>query len=88
MKVLSLLVSFAAAVSALAIKQADVAQDLKSLVSSSLSVSVELPARWSDYNTPVPHVVVKVETEKDVAAIVCSCPRSAYGCHHHCLRLF
>ena len=72
MKVLSLLVSFSAAVSALAVKQTDVAADLKTLVSSSSSVNVELKARWSDYNLPLPAVVVKVQAENDIALIVCS----------------
>lgn len=68
MQVLSLL-AFVAAVSALAIRQADVAADLKSVLNSS-SVNVEIKARWSDYNAPLPAVVVKVQAEKDVATIV------------------
>jgi hypothetical protein len=70
MKVLSLLVSFAAAVSAFAVRQADVARDLKTLVSSPSSINVELRARWSDYNAPLPAVVVSVQAEKDIAIIV------------------
>ena len=81
MKVLSLLVSFVAAASALAVKQADVATDLEALVSRS-SVSVEVKARWSDFNAPLPSVVVSVQAEKDIAIIVslavlyCWCNRS------------
>jgi hypothetical protein len=70
MRVLSLLFSFAAAASALAVKQTDVAKDLETLVSSPSSVNIEVRARWSDYNAPLPSVVVSVQTEKDVATIV------------------
>jgi hypothetical protein len=72
MKVLSLLVSFTAAVSALGLKQTDVATDLKALLSSPPSVNVDLKARWSDYNLPLPAVVIKVQAEKDISLIVCS----------------
>lgn len=74
MKVLSLLVSFAAAASALAVRQADVVSDLKTLVSSPSSVNVEIRARWSDYNAPLPAVVVSVQAEKDIATIVGAAP--------------
>jgi hypothetical protein len=78
MKVLSLLISHAAAVylqvSALAVRQADVASDLKTLVSSPSSVNIELRARWSDYNAPLPAVVVSVQAENDIATIVGSGP--------------
>lgn len=76
MKVLSIL-SFVAAVSALAVRQTDVAADLKGLVTSPASVSVELRARWSDYNSPLPAVVVKVQAEKDIAVIVSSAGQSS-----------
>ncbi|KAF2846305.1 FAD-binding domain-containing protein [Plenodomus tracheiphilus IPT5] len=72
MKALSIL-SFVTAISALAVRQADVAADLKDLVSTPASVSVELRARWSDYNAPLPAVVVSVQTEKDIATIVKYC---------------
>jgi hypothetical protein len=75
MKVLSLLVCFAATVSALALKQNDVASDLKNLVPDS-SVNVEVKARWSDYNAPLPSVTVTVQAEKDIAKIVSSTTRS------------
>jgi hypothetical protein len=75
MKVLSLLASLTAAVSALAVKQTDVAADLKALVSWPSSVNVALRAKWSDYNLPLPAVVVKVQAEKDIALIVCSSTR-------------
>lgn len=70
MRVLSLLISIAAAVSALAVRQTDVAKDLETLVSSPSSVNVEVRARWSDYNAPLPSVVVRVQNDKDVAKIV------------------
>ncbi|KAF1942364.1 FAD binding domain-containing protein [Clathrospora elynae] len=75
MKVLSLIVSFAAAVSALAVKQTDVASDLKHMVSSPSSVSFDLRARWSDYNAPMPAVVVKVQSEKDIVTVVKYCTK-------------
>ncbi|CAO2658605.1 Nn.00g063280.m01.CDS01 [Neocucurbitaria sp. VM-36] len=74
MRVLSLL-TLVSAVSALAVRQTDVAQDLKGLVSSPSSVTVELRARWSTYNTPLPAVVVKVQTEKDIALVVKYCTK-------------
>ncbi|KAI4629525.1 uncharacterized protein J4E87_003789 [Alternaria ethzedia] len=76
MRVLSLLVSFAVAVSALAVRQTDVAKDLETLVSSPSSVNVEVRARWSDYNAPLPSVVVRVQNEKDVAKIVKYCTKT------------
>ncbi|KAI8934141.1 hypothetical protein NX059_008896 [Plenodomus lindquistii] len=75
MKVLSIL-SFATAVSALAVRHADIVADLKSLVSNPASVSVELRARWSDYNAPLPAVVVSVQTEEDVAAVIQKCTKA------------
>ncbi|EMD97789.1 hypothetical protein COCC4DRAFT_200932 [Bipolaris maydis ATCC 48331] len=75
MKVLSLLVSFAAAVSALALKQRDVASDLKNLVPGS-SVNVQVKARWSDFNTPLPSVTVTVQAEDDIAKIVKYCTKA------------
>lgn len=71
MRVLLSLLSAVTAIAAVAAGTPIVAQDLKGLVSASSSVSVELPARWSDYNAPLPAVVVNVTTEKDVAAVVC-----------------
>lgn len=78
MKVLSLLVSFAAAVSALALKQRDVASDLKNLVPGS-SVNVEVKARWSDFNAPLPSVTVTVQAEDDIAKIVSSTRQWAFA---------
>jgi hypothetical protein len=52
------------------VRQADVARDLRTLVSPPSSVNVELRARWSDYNAPLPAVVVSVQAEKDIATIV------------------
>ena len=78
MKVLSLLVSFAAAVSALALKPNDVASDLKNLVPGS-SVNVEVKARWSDYNAPLPSVTVTVKDENDIAKIVGSITQCLCG---------
>ncbi|KAH9881459.1 hypothetical protein IAQ61_000184 [Plenodomus lingam] len=75
MKFLSLL-SFVTAVSALVVRQDTVAADLKKLVSTPSSVSVEIRARWSDYNAPLPAVVVSVQAEKDIAAIVKYCTKA------------
>lgn len=72
MKIFSIL-SIVSAVSAFAVRQADVAADLKKLVSTPSSVSIEVQARWSDYNAPLPAVVVSVLIEKDIAAIVKYC---------------
>lgn len=69
MRVLSLL-TLVSAVSALVARQPDVASDLKSLVSTPSSVSVDLRARWSEFGAPLPAVVVRVTAEKDIAAIV------------------
>ncbi|KAF1849778.1 FAD binding domain-containing protein [Cucurbitaria berberidis CBS 394.84] len=74
MRVLSF-ITFVSAVSALVVRQTNVAQDLKSLVSSPSSVTVELRARWSTYYAPLPAVVVKVQTERDVALIVKYCTK-------------
>ncbi|KAF2714945.1 FAD binding domain-containing protein [Pleomassaria siparia CBS 279.74] len=52
-----------------------VANDLKSLVSTASSVSVDLPARWSDYNLPLPSVVVNVASENDVAIVIKYCTK-------------
>ncbi|KAK2063696.1 FAD binding domain-containing protein [Colletotrichum caudatum] len=57
------------AVSALATRTPNVADEIKALVSPSSSVAVDLRVRWSAFNAPVPAVVVNVTTEKDVAAV-------------------
>lgn len=59
----------AATVAGAAIRAPAVAEDLKQLVASS-PVAVEYRARWSDYNLPLPSVVVNATSEKDVAAVV------------------
>ena len=64
------MLTLVSAVSAYAVRQTDVVQDLKGLVSSPSSVTLELRARWSEYYAPDPAVVVKVLTEKDIAVIV------------------
>ncbi|KAF2128902.1 FAD binding domain-containing protein, partial [Dothidotthia symphoricarpi CBS 119687] len=64
-----------AAISAIALKAPVVAEDLKALVSTSTSVSVELRARWSDYEAPELGVVVNVTTERDVATVVKYCKK-------------
>lgn len=69
MRVLLCLQLWIAAISALALRASSIAADLQSLVSSS-PVSVELRARWSSYNAPLPSVVVNATSEKDVAAVV------------------
>lgn len=60
------------AVSALAFRAPSVADDLRAVVSPdcSVSVSVDLRARWSDYNAPTPAIIVNVTSERDVAAVV------------------
>ena len=65
------MVSFAAAVSALALQPKDVASDLSKLVPGA-GINVEIKARWSDYNAPLPSVTVSVKTEEDVGKIVSS----------------
>ncbi|KAJ4365116.1 hypothetical protein N0V83_008734 [Neocucurbitaria cava] len=74
MRVLSLL-TLVSAVSALAVRQPDVASDLKSLVSTPSSVSVDIRARWSEFGAPLPAVVVRVTAEKDIAVIVKYCTK-------------
>ena len=64
------LFQFVSAVSAFALRQIDVAQDLKNLLSSPSCVTVTLPARWSTYQAPHPAVVVDAQTENDIAAVV------------------
>lgn len=71
MKGLIVLLSAVSSVTALAFRAPAVAQDLAALVSVPSSVSIELQARWSDFNAPLPSVVVNVTSEKDVAAVVC-----------------
>ncbi|KAF9693118.1 hypothetical protein EKO04_008652 [Ascochyta lentis] len=73
MRFLLSLLSVVTAAAAVAVRTPSVAQDLKALVSTSSSVSIELQARWSDFNAPLPAVVVNVTTEKDVAAIIKYC---------------
>ncbi|ORY11359.1 FAD binding domain-containing protein [Clohesyomyces aquaticus] len=63
------------AVSAIVIRAPAVAEDLKKLVSSS-AVSIEARARWSDYNLPLPSVVVSPTSENDVAAVVKYCAKA------------
>ncbi|KAF2788207.1 FAD binding domain-containing protein [Melanomma pulvis-pyrius CBS 109.77] len=60
-------------ITALAVRAPSIAGDLSSLVSTASTVSVELRARWSDFNLPLPAVVVNVTSEKDVAAVVKYC---------------
>ncbi|KAF2469540.1 FAD binding domain-containing protein [Lindgomyces ingoldianus] len=62
-------------VSALVIRAPAIAEDLKKLVSAS-SVSIEVRARWSDYNLPLPSVVVSAANENDVAAVVKYCAKA------------
>jgi hypothetical protein len=71
MKSLILLLSAVSSVTALAIKVPSVAQDLAALESVPASVSIDIQARWSDFNAPLPSVVVNITSEKDVAAVVC-----------------
>ncbi|KAK1579946.1 FAD binding domain-containing protein [Colletotrichum navitas] len=61
------------AVSALTARAPNVANEIKARVSPSSSVAVDLRARWSAFNAPVPAIVVNVATEKDVAAVVKYC---------------
>jgi hypothetical protein len=70
MRVLLSLLLVITATAAVAVRTPSVAQDLEALISTSSSISVELKARWSDFNAPLPAVVVNVATEKDVAAVV------------------
>ncbi|WQF86757.1 Putative berberine/berberine, FAD-binding domain, PCMH-type, FAD-binding, type PCMH, subdomain 1 [Colletotrichum destructivum] len=62
-----------AAVSALTVRAPTIADDLKALVSTSSSVSIDFRARWSTFNAPSPAVVVNVTSEKDVAVVVKYC---------------
>jgi hypothetical protein len=71
MRVVFSLLSVATADAALAVRTPTVAEDLQALVSTSPSVSIQLQARWSDFNAPLPAVVVNVASENDVAAVVC-----------------
>ncbi|KAF1926972.1 FAD-binding domain-containing protein [Didymella exigua CBS 183.55] len=73
MKGLIVFLSSLSSVAALTIKAPTIARDLVALVSASSSVSVELQARWSDYNAPNPSVVVNVTSENDVAVVVKYC---------------
>ncbi|KAF2623315.1 FAD-binding domain-containing protein [Macroventuria anomochaeta] len=66
----------ASATTAVAVRIPTVAQDLAALVSTSSSVSIELQARWSNFNAPLPSVVVNVTSEKDVAAIIKYCTKA------------
>lgn len=59
-----------AAVSALTVRAPTIADDLKALVSTPSSVSIDFRARWSTFNAPSPAVVVNVTSEKDVAVVV------------------
>jgi FAD/FMN-containing dehydrogenase len=70
MRVLLSLLLVITATAAVAVRTPSVARDLEALISTSSSISVELKARWSDFNAPLPAVVVNVATEKDVAAVV------------------
>ncbi|KAH6629404.1 FAD binding domain-containing protein [Boeremia exigua] len=75
MKVLLTFLSACSGISALAIRAPTIAQDLATLVSTASSVSIELNARWSDFNAPLPSVVVNVTSEDDVAATVKYCTK-------------
>ncbi|KAJ4987033.1 FAD binding domain-containing protein [Stagonosporopsis vannaccii] len=75
MKVLLALLSAVSAASALAIRAPSIAQDLTALVLAASQVSIELKVRWSDFNAPLPSVVVNVSSEKDVAAVVKYCTK-------------
>jgi hypothetical protein len=70
MRVLLSLLLVITATADVAVRTPSVARDLEALISTSSSISVELKARWSDFNAPLPAVVVNVATEKDVAAVV------------------
>ncbi|EFQ34334.1 FAD binding domain-containing protein [Colletotrichum graminicola] len=63
------------AVSALTTRVPNVADEIKARLSPSSSVAVDLRARWSAFNAPVPAIVVNVTTEKDVAAVVKYCTK-------------
>ncbi|PSN68088.1 FAD binding domain-containing protein [Corynespora cassiicola Philippines] len=63
------------AITALSAPASNVARDLSSLISRSSTVSVELRARWSEYNTPQPAVIVNVTTENDVATVIRYCSK-------------
>ncbi|KAJ4405223.1 hypothetical protein N0V91_005382 [Didymella pomorum] len=76
MKGLIVLLSAVSSVTALAFRAPAVAQDLAALVSVPSSVSIELQARWSDFNAPLPSVVVNVTSEKDVAAVIKYCTKA------------
>ncbi|KAK1996672.1 FAD binding domain-containing protein [Colletotrichum falcatum] len=73
MKLFLILQLLVVAVSALAARAPNVAEEIKALVTPSSSVSVDLRTRWSDFNAPIPAIVVNVTTEKDVAAVVRYC---------------
>ncbi|KAH6988389.1 FAD binding domain-containing protein [Ilyonectria destructans] len=63
-----------AAAAALDISARSVATDLKSLVSSS-GVGVVLRERWSDFDAPLPAVVVNATCERDIKAVVKYCAK-------------
>lgn len=74
MKVWSLFSLAAATGYALARSQERVAADLKNLVAAPSQVDVKVRARWSDYNAPLPHVVVSIRAERDIALVVSQTP--------------
>ncbi|KAH7084837.1 hypothetical protein BKA63DRAFT_401906 [Paraphoma chrysanthemicola] len=76
-----LLQAFVTAIAALAVRQTELTQgsitsDLNGLISAGSKASIELRARWSLYNAPMPAVVVNVTTEKDVATVVKYCTKN------------
>lgn len=54
---------------AISINARSVAEDLQNLVSTS-SVAVEVRERWSDFDVPLPSVIVNATSEKDLSAVV------------------
>ena len=70
MKLLLSLLSIVTATAVVAVRAPSVAKDLKALVSVSSTISIDLQARWSDFNAPLPSIVVNVTSENDVAAVV------------------
>ncbi|KXH65323.1 FAD binding domain-containing protein [Colletotrichum nymphaeae SA-01] len=57
---------------AISINARSVAEALQNLVSTS-SVAVEVRERWSDFDVPLPSVIVNATSEKDLSAVVKYC---------------
>lgn len=73
MRFLSLLTLISAASAMVVVRQTNHADELKKVVSTPAGVNVEMRARWSEFGAPKPAIVVKVQQEKDIAAIVSRC---------------